>query len=648
MRKLNVESKKILYVILLLALAAVFCAPGFAALSWTPISVAESYAEPSAVWGDKDTSELWYYGEDFLNIAGITSVIDGWELSANDIEPIIIAVVDTGLDTDHELFNSKAGKSLLVTDSAGKYLCYNAHLKKADDVKEIEDKDAVYHGTAVAGIIAMAIRELGLEDYIKIYPIKASYTDGSDEKFNITAVTEAIRYADEVVGADVINLSLGLLKSSMSKTDWSTDKSLQSVINSAAQNAVIVAAAGNGRQSGNQLISQDKETDAFYPASLDGVVSVMAYNSSDQKYKNSNYGDYDLIAPGENIYTAKSATRTSSEYQFMSGTSAAAPFVALSSALLKLRYSYELASGTGVSSMPGGNATARMLRNHGDSRITYSTSSKSYSFKKLDVQTLLTHRFGGDDYQYSNPTGLYISDNLPSAADDGTIKIEIEKLYSLRFIANLTPYGDTDPDVDSGIEWYVSANGAESFLGKGKNIDYFPPNGGEFSITASLGYGSQEFSDTVDFEVIYRPFISGDVRVTFKEQSQLDVKDAAGGAKLYTQKSYTFALTGVKYVDQSVPVSWYVNGELAGSGNEFTFTPKQAGTFVISAKYGETPIIAVNAFRADVRLFIERPLDMAAIIVSVILTAVVIAALTATAVIKKKKVGATDGKPRRE
>lgn len=54
----------------------------------------------------------------------------------------------------------------------------------------------------------MLIREFGLENYIKIYPIKAN--DLKADTFKLTSLTSALNWAVNNAKADVVNMSLGL------------------------------------------------------------------------------------------------------------------------------------------------------------------------------------------------------------------------------------------------------------------------------------------------------------------------------------------------------------------------------------------------------------------------------------------------------
>ena len=75
-----------------------------------------SYAEPvgaadattAGIYGGLDTDALWYFAQEELNLAAIrdyvaVSILP--VLRANAVEPVVIAVVDTGLDRGNSVFD---------------------------------------------------------------------------------------------------------------------------------------------------------------------------------------------------------------------------------------------------------------------------------------------------------------------------------------------------------------------------------------------------------------------------------------------------------------------------------------------------------------------------------------------------------------
>jgi subtilisin family serine protease len=121
---------------------------------------------------------------------------------------------------------------------------------------------------------------------------------------NSFLLAKAIQYS-AYNGAKVINCSFGGYQySSILKKAVDYARSL---------GAIVVAGVGN-----------DNSSNYFYPAGYDGVLSVGATASDDQKADFSNYGDWvNVFAPGDKICS----TLPNNAYGNLSGTSMACPFV---------------------------------------------------------------------------------------------------------------------------------------------------------------------------------------------------------------------------------------------------------------------------------------------------------------------------------
>ena len=236
---------------------------------------------------------------------GLIDIYDAWNIETGSSE-VMVAIIDSGIDTDHEEFVGKISP-----------LSFNAYTEEVG-VQYVEDD--LGHGTNVAGVIA-AVRNNsigidGLTDNVQLMVIKAN-RPGEDNYAN-SLIAKGIYYAVNN-GAKVINLSLG---------STSEDSGVRTAIEYAYANEVfVVAASGND---GNDI--------PFYPAALEKSISVSSVNSTSTISIFSNYGTtIDLAAPGENIIT----THLENGYAQVSGTSFAAPHVA---GFLALLISYELYS----------------------------------------------------------------------------------------------------------------------------------------------------------------------------------------------------------------------------------------------------------------------------------------------------------------
>jgi len=206
---------------------------------------------------------------------------------------IVVAVLDTGIDENHEDLQGKVIESVNFSSS-----------QTTNDVNG--------HGTAIAGIIAASVGNLkgtmGIAYNSSLLNVKVA---GDDGFVNPEAVAKGIIWATNK-GAKVINLSLTLNKS---------DEAVEEAIEYAwSKGAVIIAAAGN--------TSSNKPT---YPAASLNVIGVAATDENDRLPKWSNRGDWvSVSAPGVDIYS----TSPNGKYIYKNGTSFAAALVSGEATLL--------------------------------------------------------------------------------------------------------------------------------------------------------------------------------------------------------------------------------------------------------------------------------------------------------------------------
>lgn len=261
--------------------------------------------------------------------------IEAWEY-IDSTKSVIVAIVDTGIDFEHEdlkdniyinlgedgldIFGNDKRSNGIDDDDNGFIDDWRGwdFVSSTDSSGQDNDPSPGHkHGTHVAGTAGAVVNNktgiAGVGNFVKLLAVKVS----GDNPLGtyVSHGYEGLLYA-AVVGADVINNSWG--SSSRSEAE-------QEIINEALNlGAVIVAAAGNNNR-----------YEAFYPASYNGVVSVAALNSANEKAYFSNYTEYvDVAAPGEDILS----TIPESSYEFMSGTSMASPVVAGVAALARLAH----------------------------------------------------------------------------------------------------------------------------------------------------------------------------------------------------------------------------------------------------------------------------------------------------------------------
>jgi len=263
-----------------------------------------------------------------------------WGLSTG--EGILIAIIDSGVDTDHPDLASKlwVNESEIpgngIDDDGNGYVddCNGyGFLQPIGPTETIEDDYG--HGTHVAGIAAAATDNAtgvaGLGWGSRIQTLKVLGNDGSGF---LEDVVSAIYYATDN-GARVINLSLG--------ANSVCPSLLQAAVDYASANRVIVmAAAGNNPP----LQPQD-----VFPANCAQVMGTAGTDWSDIRAPNSIPGDHvSVAAPGgyhfpltggiySTAWPGDSDFRcTGKHYCYKSGTSMATAYAAGLAALVIARY----------------------------------------------------------------------------------------------------------------------------------------------------------------------------------------------------------------------------------------------------------------------------------------------------------------------
>ncbi|WP_335966721.1 S8 family peptidase [Galbibacter sp. PAP.153] len=197
------------------------------------------------------------------------------------------------------------------------------------DNNVIGDREHAKHGTHVAGIIAAqrnnGIGMDGVADHVKIMPVRT--VPNGDEYDKDVAL--AIRYAVDN-GAKVINGSFGKYYSPHKQWVWDAIKY------AASKDVLIVKAAGNESLDldENNVYPNDNENNTAEIADNFLTVGALNYEYGPEMVATfSNYGkdNVDVFAPGTKIWS----TTPNNGYEFLQGTSMAAPAVAGVAALIR-------------------------------------------------------------------------------------------------------------------------------------------------------------------------------------------------------------------------------------------------------------------------------------------------------------------------
>ncbi len=272
-----------------------------------------------------------------------------WELTTGS-SGVVVAVLDSGIRADHpELVQRLLPGYDFVSDpiNAGDGDGVDP------DPTDPDVPDADFHGTHVAGTIAANSNNqkgvAGVAWNVQLMPIRVLGLGKNNEDDLIQGMRYAAglpnRYRKTPIQpAQVINMSLGGIFSCMGNKDPQLDHpDLQNAIDEIRKKGIIIVVA-----SGNHAAFDPRTgltNPVTWPASCEGVIAVGAVTSQKQRAYYSTHHDYvDIAAPGgetirsphEGIYsTMKMSKNNVPQYQFLQGTSMAAPHVAGVIALMR-------------------------------------------------------------------------------------------------------------------------------------------------------------------------------------------------------------------------------------------------------------------------------------------------------------------------
>lgn len=238
----------------------------------------------SSTYDKYNTNEEWAYED-----TDAVSALDYYKLKAKS--NINIAVVDSGINYNHELFKNRIERTKVdfSTDASG------------------DERDTSGHGTKVAGAIAKST-----PSNVKLFAYKIF---NKNLKGTSSEAVAALSYIKQLKNKpDIINCSF-------------LTGSLGTVIDELVDMGVtVVAAAGND---GKEIYQQ--------PAIFDSVITVAATNQYGYAWSSSSYGScVDISAPGVGVYTANFPGNNT--YAQFAGTSMATPLVSAAAAYVLMEH----------------------------------------------------------------------------------------------------------------------------------------------------------------------------------------------------------------------------------------------------------------------------------------------------------------------
>ncbi len=267
-----------------------------------------------------------------------------WDIEDGTNHPIVVAVIDTGLDWNHKDIDwDNIWRNENEIPDNGKDDDNNGYV---DDIigwnfmgNNNKPWDDGGHGTFITGVIAAATNNnvgiAGINRGAKIMVLKALDAFGYTR---VSFLAEAVFYAARN-GARVINISAGgehLTTTMQEAVDYAYDRG-----------AVIVVAAGN----------EAEDTKDIFPVGLRNVIGVSTTDNKDKRTGFSNWGqNIDIAAPGMDVlslrarrtdlmlgipeieYSARTAyVGEDTRYYRATGTSFSAPIVAATASLILAR-----------------------------------------------------------------------------------------------------------------------------------------------------------------------------------------------------------------------------------------------------------------------------------------------------------------------
>ncbi len=247
--------------------------------------------------------------------------LNAWGINKGS-EEVLIAVVDTGIDYNHEDLAANMWNGSGCVDYLGNPLggCVHGYDFHDGDNNPL---DGHGHGTHVAGIIGAVTNNAtgiaGVTWNSRLMAVKIFSNDGIDTTGDILTGANAIYFAVRN-GAKIISNSWGY------DLPGEIPGAIKDAIDYAnTQGALVIFAAGN-----------DGSEETYQPGAYSGTLAVAATDQNDARSiwpsgKSSNYGTWvDVSAPGTSILS----TITNNEYASYNGTSMAAPFVSGLAALI--------------------------------------------------------------------------------------------------------------------------------------------------------------------------------------------------------------------------------------------------------------------------------------------------------------------------
>ncbi|TCJ88966.1 subtilisin family serine protease [Cocleimonas flava] len=227
------------------------------------------------------------------------------------------SMYETGVSYVHETTKGK-GTTICMVDTPIDIFhpsLSDAHIETKDLFEvDITNKEALLHGTSVAGVLVSQNPHIGIAPRAKLYSIGAFKAEKNHPSVLKGSSADVAKAIDTCIqhDVDVINLSFTGGKDSI------VEKMVRKAV---AKGIVVVAAAGNGGNWGSTI----------YPALIPGVIGATAIDENKKLFNMADKGRFiDYSAPGVNILTIA----PDGKYKLATGTSISSAHVSGIVALL--------------------------------------------------------------------------------------------------------------------------------------------------------------------------------------------------------------------------------------------------------------------------------------------------------------------------
>lgn len=232
-----------------------------------------------------------------------------YSLSKGNRKNVTVALVDSGIDVDHNSFTGMIDSRSKNFVPAGGY--ENSENSETGNISDIDDKKG--HGTAIAGQVAANGQIFGVSPGTNLLVYRVFGKSKSKECWILKAIIDATNN-----GANVINLSLGQYIKIPNGNIWESAEALGykfAIDYATRHNAIVVTATGNDGLSedngevktyyNNQHSGQDTSqnyTVEDYPSVLPNTIAVGSSDNNNQRSSFSNYYNQShsnfILAPG--------------------------------------------------------------------------------------------------------------------------------------------------------------------------------------------------------------------------------------------------------------------------------------------------------------------------------------------------------------